>query len=232
MDYDYRTIVGRLLADGDVDAAAASFVAPVRSADDPEAVLWVAWEAVASAAAAGDPVARERLVALVAAVQCSDDERTVWGLRLFADLPVLGAQLREEWNRTPAEGRPVDEWTGLNAFAAGLSVSVGDYLLLGLWTVATALETFAEPRDHVPAAAAWFELAGPQLASATLHGRTYAARLGELASSAGVAEGGFSVPRWTFWRSRLEALAREGDESARRGFQAIKKYDRKIAGRL
>jgi hypothetical protein len=76
----------------------------------------------------------------------------------------------------------------------------------------------------------WLRHAGAALADATVHGRTYAGRLGELAEQAGVADPGFSVPRWTFWRSRLEALART-DHVAKEGFRLIKRHDATIAAR-
>ncbi|GIF25681.1 hypothetical protein BJ973_003960 [Actinoplanes tereljensis] len=201
------------LAAGDVDA----FVAPLAGAEDPEALLWAAWHAVTDAAAKADDQELVRLVDLVTAVQRQELPGVrVWKLRVFLDLPVFGAQLREEWNG----GRSAAEWTALNSFAARLTAAgTHDGLLLGLWTISAALETFDGPAENLDAAIEWFRHAGEQLAGATIHGRTYAARLGELAEQAGV---GFGVPRWAFWRSRLEALSREG-------FKQVKRYDKRIA---
>ncbi|MFD0525506.1 DUF3632 domain-containing protein [Paractinoplanes durhamensis] len=208
----YRSAV----AAADADA----FVAPLAGADDPEALLWAAWQTVTSfAAEAKSDQELARLSALVAAVQGQELSGVrVWELRVFTDLPVLGAQLREEWNG----GRPQAEWTALNSFAARLTAAgTHDALLLGLWTISSALETFEGPAENLPAAVEWFTQAGDRLAGAAIHGRTYAARLGELAAQAGVTEPGFSVPRWAFWRSRLQTLSREG-------FKAIKRYDARI----
>ncbi|MEU4237701.1 DUF3632 domain-containing protein [Actinoplanes sp. NPDC026619] len=193
-----------------------AFTAPLATAVDPEAVLWAAWQTVTEAAAKADDQAMARLVALVTAVQGQELAGVrVWKLRVFTDLPVLGAQLREEWNG----GRPLPEWTNLNAFAARLTAAgTHDALLLGLWTISAALETFDGPAENLPAAIEWFRHAGDQLAGATIHGRTYAAGLGELALQAGV---GYGLPRWAFWRSRLETLSRDG-------FKLIKRHDTTI----
>jgi hypothetical protein len=37
------------------------------------------------------------------------------------------------------------------------------------------------------------------------------------------------VARWTAWRTRLEALSRDGDRTARDGFKLMKRFDRRIA---
>ncbi|XVV15807.1 DUF3632 domain-containing protein [Actinoplanes sp. CA-131856] len=204
----YPAVVSR----GDV----AAFVAPVAEAcrdepDEVEGILWAAW---------GEVVARadEGLVPLVAGVKNhpAPDDWRVWGLRVFADLPVFGASMREVWDQ------PGPTWPALNAFAARLTPGVMDFLLQGLWTIRTALETPADPALHVPAAVAWFRHAGPQLVDATTHNRTYAGRLGDASGN------GFSVPRWIGWRRRLEALADQGDHAARDGLKLMKRYDRAI----
>jgi hypothetical protein len=197
-----------------------AFTAVLAGADDPEAMLWAAWSTVTQAAAtAAGEQAMAGLVDLVTAVQRREIPGVrVWDLRVFLDLPVLGAQLREEWNG----GRAVPEWTALNSFAARLTAAgTHDALLLGLWTISAALETFDGPGANLPAAVEWFRHAGEQLAGATIHGRTYAARLGPLAEQAGVTEPGFSTPRWAFWRSRLHTVSRDG-------FNLIKRHDTAI----
>jgi hypothetical protein len=199
---------------------ARAFTAAVADADDPEAILWAAWQTVTGAAAtAPDDQALARLAGLVTAVQGQELPGVrVWGLRVFTDLPVLGAQLREEWNG----GRPTAEWTSLNSFAARLTAAgTHDALLLGLWSISAALETFEGPAENLAAAVEWFRHAGEQLVTATIHGRTYVGRLGELAEQAGVTRIGFSGPRWAFWRSRLQTLSPEG-------FRLIKRYDARI----
>lgn len=179
----------------------AAFVAPLDS-ESRDDILRAAWQTVVAAA---DP----RLVPLVAGVQ-----------QHLPSLPLFGAAMEAAWSETA---------TGLNAFAAALTPDVADFLRLGLGTISTALETFADPGTHLPAAVEWFRHAGPALVSATLHGRTYVDRLGELAERAGVREPGFSVPRWIFWRSRLHGLARAGSQPAREGVKVMMRYDPQIA---
>jgi len=187
----------------------AAFVAPVAEAGpgEAESILWAAWQTVVASA-------DERLVPLVAGVR-----------RHLPELPLFGAAMQAAWDEPPAG----EAWTRLNAFAARLTPDVADFLRLGLLTIGSALETFADPAAQVPAAVEWFHHAGPPLLAATLHGRTYVSRLGELAVAAGVAAPGFSVPRWVFWRTRMAALADQGFRPARDGVRFMKRYDRQIA---
>jgi hypothetical protein len=208
-------------------AAAAS-----AGADEPtlEGMLWALWQRVVDAAAGGEPL--DELVALVTGVREKDLEVKVGGRRLFGDLPIFGAQMREAWNLVPPDDRSVESWTRLNGFAARLTAQGVDFSLFGLWSIGTALETFAPPSLHLPAAVEWFEQCGPALVTATLHRRTFGAgpgRLHELAEREGLTEGGFNGPRWAFWRSRMEGLAGGGDPVAVAGLRAIRRYDKQIA---
>ncbi|MBB4693757.1 DUF3632 domain-containing protein [Paractinoplanes abujensis] len=191
-----------------------------------EGLLWELWGDVVDAAATGEQPLDE-LVALVTGVRETAVEGVkIGGRRLFGDLPVFGAQMREAWNLVPPDDRSVEAWTRLNEFAARLTAAGIDFSLFGLWSIGTALETFAKPSEHLPAAVAWFEHCGPELATATRHRRTFGpgpGRLHELAEREGLSEGGYNLPRWTFWRSRLEGLAATGDPVARRGLHAIRK---------
>ena len=202
----------------EIAAAAASGA----SEDELSGLLWELWKDVVADAV--EPSTDQ--AALVASLVDLRDRGGV-----FTDLPLFGAQMREEWNLVPPDDRSVESWTRLNAFAARLTASGIDFTLFGLWSIATALETFSPVRIHLPAAVQWFEQCGPELVTATLHRRTFGpgpGRLHELAQREGLAEGGFNVPRWTFWRSRLEALADAGDPVARVGFRAVRRFDKQI----
>jgi len=225
----YDGIVTRLLTSGDVAAAVSAFAAPARVAD-PAALpglLWAAWDSVVAAAGGTDDTGRKRLVALVAGVKALGVVAADVPLgRVFTDLPTLGASLRESWNWFPDDpaSESIEWWTGLNAFAAQLTPDVLDLLLFGLWTIRDALETVDGWAAHLPAAVQWFKHCGDSLASATVHGRTYGrpGLPGELAERDGLADRGFSVARWTFWRSRMKSLSPEG-------FRYIKRFDARIA---
>jgi hypothetical protein len=84
----------------------------------------------------------------------------------------------------------------------------------------------AQP-GSVLAAVEWFRHAGAQLVEASVHGRTYAGRLGDPAARP---EGGFSIARWTAWRARLDTLARGGDPAARAGIKLARAFDQQVAG--
>jgi len=222
----------------------AEFVAPVESTvvasadeDVVEGVLRAAWKAVVDAAAVSAESARAALVALVVGVRTrtvdGHEDVRIRGRRVFADLPVFRAPLREAWHRAPPAGHDAPSWTNLNALAAQLTAAGEDLSLLGLWSIGLALETFDDAPVNLPAAVQWFRYCGQYLVSATLHGRTYGSGPGrpfEPAERGGLSEGGFNVPRWTFWRSRLEGLARDGDPVARQGLRYVRRYDAQIAG--
>jgi hypothetical protein len=222
----YHLLVERLLGpDGDVAIAVADFIAPL-PADDPEvveALLEIAWDLLVAAAADTPEHLQTRLVELVAGVQRHEMPGVVvWAQRVLTDLPLLGDRLSRAWD----EPHDPAEWVRLNAFAARLTgARIADFLPLGLRTISGALES----RALLPPAVEWFRHAGPQLLAASLHGRTYAGRLGDPAARA---EGGFSVARWTAWRARLDALARGGDRTARDGFRLMRLHDRRIAEHL
>ncbi|MBL7255745.1 DUF3632 domain-containing protein [Paractinoplanes lichenicola] len=192
-----------------------------------EGLLWELWQGVTDAAAEADEQRLDELVALVTGVRETAVEGVkIGGRRLFGDLPVFGAQMREEWNLVPPDDRSVESWTRLNSFAARLTAAGVDFSLFGLWSIGTALETFAKPSEHLPAAVEWFEQCGAELATATRHRRTFGpgpGRLHELAEREGLSEGGYNLPRWTFWLSRLEGLAGGGDPVAVRGLRAARK---------
>lgn len=256
IDEYYDALISAYLASDDagaLDEALARFVAPVNAAfvesSDPEdaveTVLWAAWEALVGAAEASAGAAQTRLVELVARISGqevparADGRRDclVWGLRVYADLPVFGAQMREEWDVTRTGMVGPEAWANLNAFAARLTTLADvDFSLYALWTLRDYLEEeqAASPAD-LAVVAQWFTICGPLLAS--LSASEYAipewgaaSRVGPLCVRQGIAEGGFSPQRWEFWRSRLEAYAKEPDAAAAQAaLTALAAFDRATA---
>ena len=219
----YHRLIERLLGpDGDIPAAAQAFLEPITAAagpDEIESLLEVAWDVLVTAAGDTPDNRQPRLVGLVAGVQQHEIPGVrVWAQRVLTDLPLLGDRMSRTWDE------PLDPAVRLrlNAFAARLTASVTDFLPLGLRTITAALESSGGP---LPPAVEWFRHAGPQLVAASLHGRTYAGRLGDTAERP---EGGFSVARWTVWRTRLDELTRTGDRTAREGFRLITHFDARI----
>jgi hypothetical protein len=233
----FRALVDRYLHSEDVmspAAGAAEFTKPVDRAflqgaagEAPvEEMLWAAWEAVISAADTPDAGTRSRLVELVGAARDrgilarpDGQECVVWNLRAHVDLPVFDARMRETWNFSPP-AVSAGTWANLNAFAAQLTMAGVDFSLYAIWALREALEEDSpELAPVLPAAVEWLRHAGPVLASlavqsaADAHGRDQA---GRLCREAGLADRGFSVGRWNFWRRRLEVI------SAARGDTAVK----------
>lgn len=232
MDYDraslhYRALLSEYLqatpADA-VDQAVARFVAPLRSAfvDERagesviEGMLWAAWEPVVLAARESSDSTQGRLVDLLTGVQgqgtlTRDQGRqacTVWGLTVFADLPCLGAQMREQWDTGATEP---EAWVNINAFAARLTAAGIDFSLYAIWTLCERLEETPTPGSaDLRAAVPWFQHCGDLLVRLALERRSFdrgLGRLGKLCTDRGMTQGGFTVERWEFWRGRLSELA-------------------------
>lgn len=155
----------------------------------------------------------------------------IWSLKLWSDLPILGATMRQRWNSGPgisfvsiiyrnADSKVDTEnysWLNLNAFAARLTAShVLDLSLYAIWAMHDALETpledmKAEVRDQtLRAAALWIEFCGEHL-----HGMEKIwesdPRKGDVARGGPLYPGpkGFCKERWELWRERLDVLCRE-----------------------
>lgn len=231
----FDAVVSRYLrSDGSMspEAGAAAFTEPISSAflrDDAwddylEGMLWTAWQVVVSAADTPDDAVRGRLVSLLTAIKgqgilarADGRECTVWGLRVYVDLPVFGPQMRETWNDSPPNMSP-GSWANLNAFAAQLTVGGIDFSLYGIWALRDALEADdGDVSSVLPAAVEWFRWAGPVLASLALSGAVRddgAAWTGPLCVNVGLTDLGYTTRRWNFWKSRLEEIAAAGGEPA------------------
>jgi hypothetical protein len=109
-------------------------------------------------------------------------------------------------------------WANLNAFAAQLTVAGVDFSRYAIWALREALEEDSPELPRVlPAAVEWFRHVGPVLESlavqraADAHGGDQA---GKLCREVGLADRGFSVGRWNFWRRRLEDISAAGGDTA------------------
>jgi hypothetical protein len=130
----------------------ARFVAPVRSAfvheqiaqSAIEAMLWTAWQPVIAAAGASSGTAQDRLVDLLTGIKNQGvltrdqgrQECVVWGgLKVFADLPLFGAQMREAWDIGADPPGSTDVWANMNAFAARLTAAGIDFSTYAIWAL-------------------------------------------------------------------------------------------------
>ena len=106
----------------------------------------------ALASKAEDAPAQDKLIALLKAIRnLGVLKRTnstnvvevceTWGGRVWADLPQLGAEMRERWNASPPDTNAI-RWANFNAFLARCTQSgVHDGTLFGVWALREALET-------------------------------------------------------------------------------------------
>jgi len=222
---------------GTTEEAVDRFVAPVRAAfvreraaeSVIEGMLWAAWEPVIGAACASDS-AQDRLVELLVGIEGRGaltrdqgrEESVLWGdSRVFVDLPMFGAQMREAWDSYAAPPGSPEAWVNLNAFAARLTAVGIDFEVYAIWTLRACLEEKSSVGpDELRAVVPWFRHCGELLSRLAHRGGsigerdTGPARLGRLCTDTGMDSGGFTVERWEFWRGRLAGLAGGTDAAA------------------
>ncbi|PLB45052.1 hypothetical protein P170DRAFT_513123 [Aspergillus steynii IBT 23096] len=176
-----------------------------------------------------DHVYQDRLVEVVDALtKLPATEIEVWGekKRMWTDLPLLGPQMREDWNppeynTKKAESWPSAalKWVSLNAFAARLlrleSVTWGNF---GLWTIRDVLEEETSGPEYeagIDAVAVWIKYAGKQIYETSQTSDKPEERMfkpGSLYSGPSK----YCVERWAFWKDRLDQLGALGGETAGR----------------
>lgn len=165
-----------------------------------------------------------------AGTPCKTSLGTAWH-----DLPYFGVSMRDAWNFAPPSMSD-EQWARLNAFVARVTAKgVSDFSLYAIWSIRDALEVprvFSErdtsagdapPKNKeeapiselLPGALQWFVHCGPQLWQLVQQKRGYKtasnqpdpAKLGKLASEAGLTETGFNKARWDFWKQRFQEVS-------------------------
>ncbi|CZS93573.1 uncharacterized protein RCO7_09519 [Rhynchosporium graminicola] len=189
-----------------------------------EEKLSTSWNILISLAAQTDHGSQDPIVEFVKAVQkqkagSSDRTVTIWGseVRLWEDMPLLGAGMRSAWNRAPDSGSEDDfsipEWTNLNAFAARLTASSPaiptlDYSLYAIWTMRSAFEDETADAAAVEAAKMWFLYAGDVIERLSREGKSFDGPIAKGGQRfGGKAWRGFCEERLAVWKARL---GREG----------------------
>ncbi|KAH6672164.1 hypothetical protein B0J14DRAFT_68293 [Halenospora varia] len=136
------------------------------------------WNAVIEVAANTEHEAQEPLVETMKAIQKQrigsgdkTNQISVWGdqVKLWEDMPLFGATMRDAWNRAPGTGNKDDfsaeQWSNLNAFVARLtalstSTPAFDFSLYAIWTLRSAFEgTNKVSSADIEAAKVWFKYA-------------------------------------------------------------------------
>jgi hypothetical protein len=151
-------------------------------------------------------------------------------MQVWKDLPMLGWEFRDEWNKRDIPSNPPDrrqkaisDLINMDKFMAHLMATnepVFAYSWFALLTFRTALETPpeqllpTEPLDaYIPAAAAWIEILGVEIYEWDEEFES-----GPLVGAPGMGgplwkgKHAFCEERWTLWRERFEEVARmEGE---------------------
>ncbi|KAH8669728.1 hypothetical protein BGZ60DRAFT_528200 [Tricladium varicosporioides] len=185
-----------LAVQADFVAAAHSFTEPTKQTIDDGGSeetlgedLSSSWNAVIEVAANTQHEAQGPLVEILKAIQKQQigiggkrNEISVWGyqVKLWEDMPLFGATMRDAWNRAPGTGNRDDfsavQWTNLNGFVARLtalsaSIPAFDFSLYAIWTLRSAFEGSNEASAaDIDAAKIWFKYAKDKIEELS-HGR-------------------------------------------------------------
>ncbi|KAL7955514.1 hypothetical protein V8C34DRAFT_244496 [Trichoderma compactum] len=202
---------------------------------DAESFLWSLWTLLADVAKR-IPLDDPRLQSLVEMLEALNAKQSgsveIWGSQheLWADMPLFGAVVREEWNASPEfDNKPdqatkIAQWLSLNSFAARLlSASVQDWTNFAIWELRDGLEeplSTDEARDtHLVTASEWFTQAGQVLYDETKNSIELDSQATRALSPGSLIEGtksGFNEKRWSFWKKRLEELSADASAEAKK----------------
>ncbi|THV07768.1 hypothetical protein K435DRAFT_772153 [Dendrothele bispora CBS 962.96] len=190
-----------------------------------------------------DSLTQDKLVKLLGVIKATRPEpkENYWSY-----LYPLGLSVRELWN----DDHTSTVWASLNAFTARLSVAgVLDFRVYGIWAMRYSLEdakihpgtaTDSDGLDatvlnvQIPAAAAWILYAGSlmwDLCETNAYQDDGSARGGPKWEG----KGGYSQPRWVFWKMRLERfverkdLAKETTQMAKMAVNKMNSIDGTVA---
>ncbi|KAK1230963.1 hypothetical protein PQX77_005937 [Marasmius sp. AFHP31] len=251
----YRDAIQDLINGGNVEAAISQLTQPTLDAisrttqggsddedNEVEDSLRGSWSAFVRAARdTPDEKVHDRLIKGLqtikslppALVQKNGDKQqySIWDLRVWDDLPIFGAELREEWNYTD-EGDEVKrtQWANLNAFVARIVVAqLSDFELYAIWTLRDALESpeldkgDASLNGHIPAAAQWIFIAGSLIHESDREwspppNQGNPARGGPLAQDV---KKGFSQERWAIWKKGFQAVSKDAGSRITEGTKDI-----------
>ncbi|KAL6803835.1 hypothetical protein J3E68DRAFT_391653 [Trichoderma sp. SZMC 28012] len=203
--------------------------------EDAEGFLWSLWSLLADTAK-HIPLDDPRLQHLVEILKALNAKQTgsveIWGSQheLWADMPLFGAVMREEWNASPEfVGKPdqaakIAQWLSLNSFAARLlSASVSSWTNFAVWELRDGLEeplSTDEARDtHLITASEWITQAGQVLYKETKNSVELDSQATQVLSPGSLIKGtksGFNEERWSFWKQRLEELSASARAEAKR----------------
>ncbi|KAK0457428.1 uncharacterized protein EV420DRAFT_493228 [Desarmillaria tabescens] len=209
---------------------------PKHFGDDAEGRLWDLWSAIndrAERTKSSDDILHSKLVELVDAIKHQEsptndagEKSKCWGLTLWEDLPIFGANMRECWNFFDAKedaerASKRERWVNLNAFVARLTAArVSDFELYAIWQLRDALEEPTEESENggemidksldakIPAAVQWILYCGELIYTSEREFET-GPSVGDPAKGGELWKGdkrGFCQERWHFWKKRFAEL--------------------------
>ncbi|KFY04839.1 hypothetical protein O988_00488 [Pseudogymnoascus sp. VKM F-3808] len=211
----------------DPSSAARALIAPAEEKfstgspeSDIEGGLRPVWGSIIDVAADTEHQSQDPLVDVVRAVQQQKfdgaSEVTIWDekVKVWSDLPLFGASVRDAFNRAPGTGSADDfsasQWRNINAFLARLtslspSVPAFDFSMFGLWTLRSAFEATNEPSTaEADAAKVWLEYAGDVLTKLSKEEKSFPAKIGAGGGTFADKEWkGFNPERLQVWQAAL-----------------------------
>ncbi|OBT67492.1 hypothetical protein VE03_02967 [Pseudogymnoascus sp. 23342-1-I1] len=219
------SLTASITAKTDPSSATRALIAPAEQKlstpeSDIEGSLRPVWGSIIDVAADTEHQSQEPLVAVVRAVQQQNfanggGEVTVWGekVKVWSDLPLFGASVRDAWNRAPGTGSANDfstsQWRNINAFLArltslSLSTPAFDFSMFGLWTLRSAFEANGASSLDADAANVWLEYAGDVLTKLSNEGKSFPGKVGAGGGSYADKEWtGFNPQRLEVWQAAL-----------------------------
>ncbi|KAJ5241680.1 uncharacterized protein N7469_000007, partial [Penicillium citrinum] len=166
---------------------------------------------------------QDRLLAtLTSLIKRSEGSYEIWGqsaLHVWADLPLLGPIVRENWgwtapSTTKASYMELDgatEWINLNSFAARLvGTELVDWETFPIWSLRDAFEepfrTRVENDVYDLIAAQWVFNAGKLIYAVSCEESTVENPRITKGGPLFDGESGFNVKRWEFWKKRAQEM--------------------------
>ncbi|KAL1961897.1 hypothetical protein VTN77DRAFT_930 [Rasamsonia byssochlamydoides] len=193
--------------------------------DKVEGFLWAIWDTFIHVAKQipHDHPAQQRLVqVIVELTQFPPVVIKLWGVetRIWNDLPLLGASMREAWAPPTSDAETVSqesaaEWRSLNSFAARMMrTGLVQWTNFAIWTMRDALEQQNPPGPVLDCAVAtaseWIihshEVLFKQCANGDFGSEGSQSTLGGPLYNGNA---GLSLDRWQFWKQRFRELSEQ-----------------------
>ncbi|KAM0252878.1 hypothetical protein ACHAQJ_007508 [Trichoderma viride] len=210
----------------DANEAVADGIDKMCPQDEPEGFLWTLWTLLIEIAKRIplDDARAQSLVEItrnLKAKQSASIEIWTSPHKLWTDMPLFGAVMREAWNaapefnNSPDQATKIAQWISLNSFAARLlGSSVQSWTNFALWELRDRLEEplpSEQARDtHLTTASEWITHAGKVLYDEARKGAQLDEEKVQSLRPGSLLEGGssgFSEARWNFWKKKLEELS-------------------------